>query len=83
MGKKKHKFTLSYWWAVIGMPKAETQRERSEKQTTAQAPGKRNRIDFSAPGEREHLQPKKSRLQIYNIRGSLPYARDRQRTRLG
>jgi len=82
LGKKIDKFRILAG-CKFAYRKADAQRERSEKQTAAQVPGKRNRIDFSASGEKEHLQPKKSRLQIYNSRGSVSFARDRQRTRLG
>ena len=51
LGEKIDKFRILAG-CKFAYRKADAQRERSEKQTAAQVPGKRNRIDFSASGER-------------------------------
>jgi len=47
---------------------AEAQKERDERQTTSQAPGKRSRIDFSMAADKERVS-KKGRLFGYVTRG--------------
>jgi hypothetical protein len=65
--------------------KADAQKERSERQAAAQAPGKRSHIDFSSSKERTSAPPaKKSRFQPYGTgSGGAPIARERQKTRWG
>ncbi|KAF9528648.1 HCNGP-like protein-domain-containing protein [Crepidotus variabilis] len=58
---------------------AESQKERSERQSTAQAPGKRSRIDFASTAEKEPAR--KSRFQPYS--GGAPTGREKQKSRWG
>ena len=59
LGQKIDKFRILAG-CKFAYRKADAQRERSEKQTAAQVPGKRNRIDFSASGERNICNPRRA-----------------------
>ncbi|KAF8961762.1 HCNGP-like protein-domain-containing protein [Flammula alnicola] len=64
---------------------ADAQKERSEKQAAAQAPGKRSHINFSSSKEKGPAPPRKSRFQPYGSQGvgAAPVAKERQKTRWG
>ncbi|PPQ77459.1 LOW QUALITY PROTEIN: hypothetical protein CVT26_005845 [Gymnopilus dilepis] len=62
---------------------ADAQKERSEKQAAAQAPGKRSHIDFSSSTSKDRTAPpRKSRFQPYGAPGPAS-ATQRQKTRWG
>uniref|UniRef100_A0A8H7XZC9 Uncharacterized protein n=1 Tax=Psilocybe cubensis TaxID=181762 RepID=A0A8H7XZC9_PSICU len=63
---------------------ADAQKERSEKQAAAQAPGKRSHIEFSSSKDKAP-PPKKSRFQPYGSSGvsGVASTRERQKTRWG
>jgi len=65
---------------------ADAQKERSEKQAAAQAPGKRSHIDFSSSSSSSKDKggplSRKSRFQPYGVPGGVA-PRERQKTRWG